>query len=377
MGRLAERHCRGEFNRFPVMNGTEPTPEFPADFFFQALPFLTADLPGIGGLLKESPEDFVVEEIPAYEPCGEGEHLFLWIEKRDLSAEEMARRIGRACGIPTPEIGTAGMKDRKGVTRQYVSIPRRCSEVVSSAESDQLKILRQTPHTNKLKTGHLRGNRFEIRLRDVQGSFDQVQQIAARLSAWGYPNYYGDQRFGRDRENLEWGYGLLTGSRSVRKIPFAKRKFLLRLYLSSVQSGLFNLALARRIEAGTVRTVHRGDVLEVTRSGGPFVSEDADVDQQRLDSGEVGITGPIFGGKMKQPSGEPADREESLLREAGLSSEVWGKFPQLTSGTRRAYLIHPDGLTVTEEEAGVFLFRFALPAGAYATVLLREFQKGD
>lgn len=359
------------------MNSPETTPEFPAEFFLRPLPHLTENLPGIGGLLKESPEDFIVEELPAYEPCGTGEHLFVWIEKRDLSADEMLRRIGRACEIPTHEIGAAGLKDRRGVTRQFISIPHKCVEKVTTAQSEELRILRMLPHTNKLKTGHLRGNRFEIRLRESRGSLEEIRRIAERVSEWGFPNYYGEQRFGRDRENLEWGYGLLTGTRSVRKIPFAKRKFLLRLYLSSVQSGLFNLALARRIEQGRVRSVEWGDVMEVTRSGGPFVSVDPTADQQRLETGEVGITGPIFGGKMKQPTGIPAEGEAGILREAGLSPEVWDKYPQLTSGTRRAYLIRPEGLTVEEEGPGTICFRFTLQSGAYATTLLREFQKGE
>jgi len=359
------------------MNSEESTPEFPAEFFLRPLPYLTGELPGIGGQLKSSPDDFVVEEIPAYEPCGTGEHLFVWIEKRDLSADEMLKRIARVCEIPTHEIGAAGIKDRRGVTRQFISIPHRCVEKVSAAQSEELRILSMQRHTNKLKTGHLRGNRFEIRLRDVRGTFDDVERIAQIVRDCGFPNYYGEQRFGRDRENLEWGYGLLTGTRSVRKIPFAKRKFLLRLYLSSVQSGLFNIALARRIEQGSVRSVAMGDVLEVTRSGGPFVSEDPTVDQQRLEAGEVGITGPIFGGKMKQPTGAPAEWEGEILLGAGLSPEVWDKYPQLTSGTRRAYLIRPEGLTVEEEGPGTICFRFTLPSGAYATTLLREFQKGE
>lgn len=358
------------------MNEMSAESGFPSELFQNRLPYLTSELPGVGGGLKDSPEDFVVEEIPAYEPCGEGEHLFLWIEKRDLSAEEMLRRLGRACGIPSHEIGSAGMKDRRGVTRQWVSVPRRCAEQVPGAESEGLRILRKETHTNKLKTGHLRGNRFEICLREAAGSFEEVQAIAERVREWGCPNYYGEQRFGRDRENLAWGYGLLKGTIPVRKIPFAKRKFLLRLYLSAVQSGLFNVALGRRIDEGTVRRVQGGDVLEVRSSGGVFVSEEAEVDQGRLERGEIGITGPMYGKKMKQPTGEPAVWEQRVLEEAGLSEESWEKFPQLTSGARRGFLVGVEGLSVEEGGAGVYRFRFSLPAGAYATTVLREFQKG-
>lgn len=343
----------------------------------QPLPYLTAHLVGVGGTLKEQPEDFVVEEIPAYEPSGSGEHLFLWIEKRDLSAEELLRRIAAACRIPPSEIGSAGMKDRRGITRQYLSVPLKSAGEITSAESKSLHILRAVPHGNKLRTGHLNGNKFEILLRTAPGQLEAAERIASELRVTGFPNYFGDQRFGRDRENLEWGYGLLTGSHTVRRIPFSRRKFLLRLYLSSIQSALFNLALAERLLNGTIRQVLAGDVLQVVSTGGPFVSTDPQIDQERLLAGEVAVSGPIFGPRMKAPSGDPADWEARLQASLGLISEHWTRFPQLTGGTRRPYLIIPENLTVAEPAPGSLRFTFQLPPGVYATSLLREFQKSD
>ncbi|MFO1096230.1 MAG: tRNA pseudouridine(13) synthase TruD, partial [Planctomycetaceae bacterium] len=151
----------GHANGFrPTMNGDDRQP-------IEIDPFLTADLPGIGGLLKQSPDDFVVEEIPAYVPSGEGEHLFLWVEKRDLSAEQLHARISRVLQISRNDVGIAGLKDRRAVTRQFVSVPAKSAARIADIDCPELRVLSATPHRNKLRTGHLRGNRFEILVRDV------------------------------------------------------------------------------------------------------------------------------------------------------------------------------------------------------------------
>src|SRR5690606_12839938 len=124
-----------------------------------SLPRLTNDLLGIQGLLKTLPEDFVVEEIPAYEPGGEGEHLFLWVEKRDVPADGLIRHLAQTLGVPRDEIGTAGLKDRRAVTRQFVSVPARAIDRIEAAGSESIRILAATRHGNKLRSGHLRGNR--------------------------------------------------------------------------------------------------------------------------------------------------------------------------------------------------------------------------
>lgn len=341
----------------------------------QPLPYLTADLPGIGGELKRDPADFEVEEIPAYEPSGQGEHLFVWIQKTGLSAEELIQRIAKVCGISRNDIGMAGLKDRQAVTRQYVSIPAKAETKLSGLECEQIQILRMARHGNKLRTGHLRGNRFRITLRDVQGSIDQAVAIAHQLETRGAPNYFGEQRFGRDFENLRWGLGLLNGAIDPRQIPPTRRRFLLRMSLSSVQSALFNAGLSKRLERRLLHTVLPGDVLQVCQSGGPFVSTEPDVDQPRFDASEVMTTGPMFGPKMKFPQGSALEFETALLKDAGLEPAHWETFPQLTSGTRRALLIRPLKIEVIEREPGTFCFAFELPSGCYATVVLREFQK--
>lgn len=341
------------------------------------LPYLTAQVPGIGGRLKDQPEDFVVEEIPAYEPSGSGEHLFLWIEKKDLPHDLMLRRLSKILDVSSNDIGTAGIKDRRAVTRQSVSVPARCADRVDQLNGDDLRVLRAERHGNKLRTGHLRGNRFSIVVRGVAADAEpNAAAVVERLQQSGFPNYYGDQRFGIDGQTLSLGLDLLAGKKAPRDILYQKRKFLLRLALSSVQSDLFNKALTLRLQDGLLTTVLPGDVMEVIESGGKFVAEDVVREQARLDAGETAITGPMFGVKMLSPHSVAAEREASLLDQSGLKMADFANYAQLLSGARRSFLIRPGGLTFAVAEAGM-RFEFTLPPGTYATVLLRELMKSD
>lgn len=338
-----------------------------------SLPYLTADLPGIGGVLKEQPEDFIVEEIPGYEPCGKGEHLFLWVEKRDLSAEQMTQQIAKALRIPMRDVGAAGLKDRRAVTRQFVSVPARSAERIEAIDSDSMTVLHSARHTNKLRTGHLRGNRFSILVREtVSDALQRAGPIEEKINGFGFPNYYGEQRFGREGETLVLGFDLLRGAKTTREIPASRRRSLLRLALSAVQSFLFNQALAQRLAEGTLQRVLSGDVMQVRESGGLFVAEDVPREQARYEAGETAVTGPMFGVKMKLPAGEVLERETRLLAENRLSPEDFRAFRKMLPGTRRAYVVRPEGLAFEAHPEGL-RFSFTLPAGAYATVLLREF----
>src|SRR5262249_34085445 len=166
-------------------------------------PLLTAGLPGLGGRIKDRPEDFEVEEIPAYEPSGGGDYLYLWVEKRDLGAEYFARQVARRLGLSPGDVGTAGLKDRRAVTRQLVSVPARVEARLPQLDGDGVRLLRVGRHGNKLKPGHLRGNRFRVLVRDSDpAAGERLGPLLGRLREFGLPNYYGSQRFGRGGETV-------------------------------------------------------------------------------------------------------------------------------------------------------------------------------
>jgi len=340
--------------------------------------------PQLTGTLKTEPADFVVEEIPAYELSGDGEHLFLWIEKRDLSGEQLLRHLARCLNLKPHDIGAAGIKDRRAITRQWLSVPAKLADLIPAAETEQIRILQSIRHGNKLRTGHLRGNRFSILVRDVHvddetaaglSPLEIARQLTDRITQLGFPNYYGDQRFGHDGETLTLGYNLIAGRKSPRDIPYSRRKFLLRLSLSAVQSDLFNRVLAARLANNTISTVLTGDVMEVVASGGKFHAEDPTVEQPRCDANETVITGPMFGPKMKQPTGAAAELESQILAESGLTADQFRSFGDILSGTRRPLVIRPGELSVAEEPNGL-RFEFTLPSGVYATTLLAEILAG-
>jgi tRNA pseudouridine13 synthase len=346
-----------------------------------APPLLTADLPGVGGRIKVQPEDFEVEEIPAYQPSGQGDYLYLWVEKRGMGAEYFVHQIARRLDVPVGEIGTAGLKDRHAVTRQMVSAPNRAESRLDQLDGDDIRVLSVSRHGNKLKPGHLHGNRFRILVRDVDPAADEpLARILDRLRTIGTPNFYGPQRFGRDGETVLMGMALLRGEPPPTlpsgARPNLRSPFLRKLALSAGQAVLFNHALARRMADDLFRRVLPGDVMMKWPFGGIFVAEELEREQARFDARETVTAGPMFGRKMFAAAGEAAAREATVLQDAGLTPEAFRGFGKLLSGTRRHNLIYLDDLTAAREAEGVRL-SFTLPAGSYATVLLREVMKGD
>jgi tRNA pseudouridine13 synthase len=341
----------------------------------QPLPWITQGWEGIGGASKVLVEDFVVDEIPAYAPEEAGDFLFLRVEKQGLSSEQLVSHLAKNLRISHQDVGIAGMKDRQAITRQLISVPASCLALVESFSHDQIRVLEIHRHRHKLRTGHLKGNRFSILIRDVPPHAESLAQgIAERLEQTGVPNFFGDQRFGRDAETLHLGVGLLNGTKTPGSIPRARRKFLLRLALSAVQSALFNRALVERMEENLLGQVLAGDVMQVVASGGPFVVENPSREQPRFEAREIVISGPMFGPKMKQPAGDAAAREARILQAAGFPPTAFERFANLTPGTRRPYLVWPENLRIATESQGLRL-EFSLPSGSYATVVMREFQK--
>jgi tRNA pseudouridine13 synthase len=338
------------------------------------LPRIAGDLPGTGGVIKKEPDDFEVEEIPAYEPDGDGEHLYLWIEKRGVPADELVRRVARAARVSPRDVGTAGLKDARAVTRQWVSVPAPAESSLSELDARDLRVLRVARHRNKLRTGHLQGNRFRILVRDVgPDALARAEAIVARLEETGLPNFFGAQRFGRGGETVEIGWTLLRGERSaaLSRAPRGRRGFLKRLALSAAQAALFNDFLCRRMADGLLHDVVDGDVMQVAASGGPFIAEELERERARLARREIVVTGPMFGPKMRGPRRAAADRELAVLEANCLAAEAFDGHGKILSGTRRAILIRPVELAVAAVGEGLEL-RFELPSGSYATRLVAE-----
>jgi len=316
--------------------------------------------------IRASCADFRVEEIPAYPPCGRGEHLLVEAEKTDLTTDQLVRALARHAELRPAEIGTAGLKDRRAVTRQWLSLPARAAAAIDTFDQAGVRLLRAERHTNKLKTGHLRGNRFGLRLRELSAAHrSAVVHRAQRLAVTGVPNYFGPQRFGRGGDNEAEGRAVLRGQgrRHDRRG--------LRFVLNAVQSGLFNDLLALRIRREVFDEALAGDLLIKADSGGRFICREPAVDQARAERLEVHPSGPMFGPRMRWPEGDPAAMERQVLADSGLSDADWRRFAKLTPGTRRSLRFALVDLRCEEEDGDLWL-RFTLPAGAYATAVLGE-----
>lgn len=330
--------------------------------------YLTAHLPGCGGVFKASPEDFCVEELPAYLPQGDGEHLFMWVEKTGLSTPEAAKRLARALGVVERDVSWAGLKDRQAVTRQLLCVPARKVEgKLEGLDVPGLRVLWSKRHRNKLKSGHLKGNRFELVVRGlVDGA--AAAAVLEHLKLHGLPNAFGDQRFGARGDNAARGKNILL--RGGRHPDRFERKMLLSAY----QSALFNAVLEQRLQQGTFLKVLEGDVLKKHETGGEFVSSQPDVDQPRLEAFEVSPTGPMFGPEMTAPAAAAAALEAKVLESEGLGLEVFEAGGDETRGTRRHLRVPINGLEYEVRDEALRL-RFELPSGSYATVLLDELLK--
>ncbi len=344
------------------------------------LPFAAPSCPKLTGRIKAEPEDFVVEEVPAYEFSGDGDHILLYVEKRDVAHGDMLRMLGAALGVRDQDIGTAGTKDRRAVTRQWISVPVACAGALDAGRLagpeggpvPGIRVLETTRHTNKLKTGHLRGNRFRILVRDADATLiPELRAAAEIIAANGFPNIFGGQRFGRNMDNVGLGLALLGlgqgGGRGPRVGNFERR-----MAISAVQSAMFNLWVAARYADGLTRTVLEGDVMAKTATGGMFQSTDPVTDQARFDAGEIAITGPMFGGRMMGAGAVAGERENAILAAAGMDARSFAPAGKLAEGTRRDLVVVPEGLAVDVTPDGA-LFSFFLPKGCYASVLMREF----
>lgn len=389
--------------------------------------YLTRDLPGVGGRIKVAPTDFRVEELPLYEPCGQGQHTYLKIEKEGLSTFQAIRLIARALGIDVREIGYAGLKDAQAVTVQTISVGDVPVERVARLKIDGIRVLEVSRHTNKLKVGHLRGNRFEIRIREVTPTaLPAAQAIVDVLSRRGVPNFFGEQRFGVRGDTHLLGRALVQGdheafvrrylgmphpdetpqirqarqlfdegqiaaaldlwpfslaeerivlqtllkypgdyARAIRSLPHK----LLKFFASAYQSALFNRLLAERLDA--LDRLEQGDLAWIHSKGAVFVVQDPQQEQPRAERLEISPSGPLYGFKVTLAQGRPGEAERQLIAQEQLTLQDWRRVK--LEGARRP-LRFPLYDPQVDFDDGLVL-RFVLPPGCYATVVLDEVMK--
>ena len=329
--------------------------------------YLTRDLPGTGGRLKEHPEDFFVEEIPLYPCTGEGDFAFLLVETVNLSTLDLVACLRRRLDLEDHEVGLAGWKDKRAVTRQWVSVPRAhlSEEYLGMLSAEGLSILEERRHPHKLRTGHLLGNRFYILIREPKPqALGLARAVLDQIEATGLPNFYGIQRFGTRGDNPEEGLAILR----VKKRFRSPRKE--KLLVSAATSLLFNLTLKERLERKLFTRLLQGDIAKKHDTGGLFHVVDPAQEQERAERLEISPTGPIWGKKMMGARDEAAVLEREILERQGLAPDIFRRQP----GSRRTLRIPLRGVTIREEPDGLRL-EFFLPKGSYATVLLDEIMK--
>ena len=323
--------------------------------------------------MKSACEDFVVEEVPKYLPSGSGEHLFLWIEKQGVAAGAFLQHVQRTLEIQERDIGAAGQKDRHAVTRQFISIPVRCRPLLKNLDTDRIRLLSVSAHGNKLRTGHLVGNQFQIVLRNADSPFSShdVSSVSSRLkhlSAEGFPNYFGPQRFGHQGNTVNEGIRVFRGNAATAAPRRRKKGRQKRFAMSAIQSAVFNLVLAERVAEFSFTKPKDGDV--VCRRDGirPFLFDD------RGDTSAADLVpmGPMPGRKMMAATGEVASHEAAVIEELKLTPDDFANSSKQMPGTRRKMVEFPSNCSAALTADGAISVRFHLPAGSYATVLLAE-----
>jgi len=323
----------------------------------------------VRGRYKTEAEDFLVEEIPAYEPCGTGDHVWLWVEKWSLSTLDLLTDLAHALGQDERSFGIAGLKDAQARSRQWISIehvdPQRCEGL----RGERFAVLQVRRHGNKLRMGHLRGNRFVVVLRGTQpGDLDKVRTNLLELARLGVPNYFGEQRFGKRGANLQKGLDVLRGNARAYAAKMPRRVF--GLVLSAVQSEVFNRVIAARVAA--LDTLVRGDLAFLHKNGSVFPVVDPQHEQRRATAFEISPSGPMPGPEMLQPSGEALAIETQALAELDVPAAAFTGLPfRLAHGERRPLRVPVTEPTAVEVPHGLQV-SFALPRGSYATSVLRE-----
>ncbi|MGY3038948.1 tRNA pseudouridine13 synthase [Rhodanobacter sp. TND4EL1] len=321
--------------------------------------------PPLSGRMRASAEDFQVEEVLGYDADGAGEHALLWVEKRGANTDWVARELAKFAGVAQVAVGYAGMKDRHAVTRQAFSV-----QLAGKPDPDwsafphaEVKVLAAIRHSRKLKRGALRGNRFVLVLRDVAGDRQAAEQVLAQIAARGVPNYFGEQRFGREGGNVAQARAMFGG----RRVERDKRSML----LSAARSQIFNNVLAARVERGAWDTPLRGEIWSLAGSRSWFGPEPfSEALGERLARADIHPSGPLWG------QGEPPTTDDAGTLEREIAAQdgdlVAGLAAARMEQERRPLRLLPKDLRWRWLDDTSLELVFELPAGTYATVVMRE-----
>jgi tRNA pseudouridine13 synthase len=291
-----------------------------------------------------------------------------------MTTRDAAIALARAARVPERDVGYAGMKDKQGVTTQWFSLPGKAQNPESLVLPPELAVVEASRHGNKLRTGHLRGNRFVLGVVGaLPGGDERARALLARLADRGLLNTFGAQRFGRDGENVQTALAWLRGETTL---PRGRERFLSKLYSSAVQAEAFNRYAIARAEAGLERLM-AGEVVRLSGSSALFVVEDLERETPRLLAGDIGFTGPLPGPKLRPAAtGDALELERSVLRELGLGDKELEALAQHAPGTRRDLVVRPEHVDVRVEGDRLRLC-FELPSGSYATEVLREMLRSE
>jgi len=330
-----------------------------------ALPFAFGGA-GSSAVLRSAPEDFQVDEVTLVEPDGKGEHVLLHIEKRNTNTDWVAGLLARHAGVPRRDVSYAGKKDRRALTRQWFSVRMagRPEPDWSLLDSTEIRVLNTARHSRKLRAGALKGNRFVIRARGLEGDNEQLVHRLKCLAEFGMPNYFGEQRFGRENSNISGAMIMFSGS--AGRVSRQKRG----LYLSAARSLLFNMVLAERVTTGSWNQPLAGERLMLEGSRNSFMTDQIDAEiLHSLNLMDIHPSGPLWGqGKLQV--GEVVERLElESLASMGEFREGVEKYGLRQE--RRSLRARVSDLSwrIAGDELEL---RFYLPKGSYATAMLRE-----
>ena len=316
------------------------------------------------GRLKAEFADFIVREELGYPLAGEGEFVAVKVRKTNANTLFVGEQLAKFVGISAKNMSYAGLKDRHAVTEQWFCLHLAGKETpdFSTFECEGVEILEVARHNRKIRTGALEGNYFELLLRDVEET-DELKQRLNQVQAVGFPNYFTEQRFGRDGHNLTQAQRWASGEISVKDRK--KRSF----YLSAARSEVFNLVVSQRIADQQMQTVLLGDYLQLAGSNSFFEvkAEDLMQSQQRLDENDVLLTAPLIGENSLEQNGNEC--EKAIVAQHKNLINLMKK--ERMNAARRAILCKPQDLRWQFEPEGLRL-TFFLNSGSYATGLVRE-----